>query len=48
MKPVPPVTNCEIASVKPHSGISRGGAVGYSQYPIRAKAIAIMNMLRTK
>src|ERR1700737_2040608 len=27
IEPVPPVTNCEIESVKPHSGSSRGGAV---------------------
>ena len=41
-------TNCEIASVKPHSPISDGGAVGKTAYPTSAIIIAIMNMLRTK
>ena len=38
----------ETVSMKPHSGMKRGGAVGKTVYPIRAMPIAIMNMLRTK
>ena len=35
-------------SMKPHSGMKRGGAVGNTMYPTSAITIAIMNMLRTK
>ena len=48
LQPFPPVTSCETVSVNPHSGISRGGAVGYSQYPTSAMAIDTITTLRTK